>query len=238
MVIAAASICLTLPGVLAGTLMAQGAGDPVSGGLTAAATAHATAVRGEQVAIRPPPKQPACQRVVVIGDSLMANALGLDSALERAGYTSLVDAQPNRQVPDSKLATGGITAALRVRSTWGDADCWVIALGSNDIGFGGGTADAAAARITSMLDAVTPGASVWWMNINYHRDPRSAIDFVGATGRFNAQLVLAGQAGRLTVIDWYSLSEAHPAWFIDSVHVNMGEGSTARIQQVIDALTG
>jgi hypothetical protein len=39
----------------------------------------------------------------------------------------------------------------------------------------------------------------------------------------------------MTVIDWYSLAEAHPEWFFDPVHVN-ATGSRARAEQIADAL--
>lgn len=175
----------------------------------------------------------------MIGDSLMDNARWhLRGALDRAGLSSVIDAQPSRRIPASTPGgNSGVLAAQQVRATWGEADCWVIALGSNDLIFGGGRSDVAATLIESMLAAVSPGSSVWWVNVNYHRDPEYSFDFVGATARFNDQLVLAERAGKLTVIDWYSLSEAHLDWFFDPVHVNIYGASQARAQQVVDAIT-
>ena len=102
--------------------------------------ASAPAVRGEQVRIRPLPSRPTCHRVAVIGDSLMDNARWyLSSALGQAGYSFVIDAQPSRRIPESvRVPYSGVIAARQVRSTWGDADCWVIALGSNDLIYGGG----------------------------------------------------------------------------------------------------
>jgi hypothetical protein len=201
----------------------------LTGGIHRAAEVSVPAVRG--VAFRstdtlPPP--PGCARVVVIGDSLMDNSgPWLRSELRAAGYDYFVDAQPSRRIPERVEAPySGVKAALAVRATFGEADCWMIALGSNDLVFGGGDVPAANELIDEMLGAVSPGASVWWVNVNYHRDPRTSFDFVAATATFNA--VLADRAASdpdLDVIDWFTLSEAHPEWFFDPVHV----GRTASI---------
>jgi hypothetical protein len=112
----------------------------------------------------------------------------------------------------------------------------MIALGSNDLIFGGSDPMVAASLIDSMLAVVTPGSSVWWVNLDYHRDPQVAFDFVGATAAFNEVLdARAALDGNLTVIDWYSLAESHPEWFFDPVHVDT-VGSRARAEQMVDAL--
>ena len=206
--------------------------------LSTPARVSAPAIRGEQVRIRSLPSRPACRRVAVIGDSLMDNARWyLSTALGQAGYSNVIDAQPSRRIPESVRAPySGVIAARQVRSTWGEADCWVIALGSNDLIFGGGDSTTAASLIDSMLASVTPGSSIWWVNLDYHRDPQLSFDFVGATSTFNATLeARAAVDVNLTVIDWYSLAESHPEWFFDPVHVDT-TGSRARAQQVADAL--
>ena len=94
----------------------------------------------------------------------------------------------------------------------------------------------AGSLIDSMLAVVTPGSSVWWVNLDYHRDPQVSFDFVGATATFNAVLdARAVLDVNLTVIDWYSLAESHGEWFFDPVHVDT-IGSRARAEQMVDAL--
>lgn len=206
--------------------------------LTEGARASAPAVRGVQTRIGPLPPRPRCARVAVIGDSLMDNARWyLQGALTRAGFDHVIDAQPSRRIPDTVRAPySGVAAARTVRSTWGEADCWVIALGSNDLIFGAGDPTVAASLIDSMLAAVTPGSKIWWVNLDYHLDPRISFDFVGATAVFNARLAArAADDPGLTVIDWYSLAERNPNWFFDPVHVDAA-GSRARAEQVVDAL--
>jgi hypothetical protein len=206
--------------------------------ISAPARASAPAIRGEQVRIRPLPIHPVCHRVAVIGDSLMDNARWyLSNALDQAEYSSVIDAQPSRRIPESVRAPySGVIAARQVRATWGEADCWVIALGSNDLIFGGGDPALAASLIDSMLASVTPGSSIWWVNLDYHHDPEVSFDFVGATSTFNAALdARAARDESLMVIDWYSLAESHREWFFDPVHVDT-VGSRARAIQVVDAL--
>jgi hypothetical protein len=184
----------------------------------------------------PPP--PGCHRVVVVGDSLMDNAEPwLRAGLGTAGFTYFVDAQPSRRIPGTVRAPySGVRAAAAIRASWGEADCWMIALGSNDLYHGAGQPEVADAMIDEMLGAVTPGAHVWWVNVDYHRDPRTSFDFPAATAVFNARLDLrAAAATDFEVIDWYSYAEANLQWFFDPVHVDR-TGSIARAEQAVAAL--
>ena len=184
----------------------------------------------------PPP--PGCARVVVIGDSLMDNsAPWLRSELRSAGYDYHVDAQPSRRIPERvREPYSGVKAARAVRASFGDADCWMVALGSNDLVYGAGDALEANEMIDEMLAAVSPGASVWWVNVNYHRDPRTSFDFVAATATFNAAVAERAAADPdLHVIDWYTLSEAHLEWFFDPVHVDRA-ASIVRAEFTVAAL--
>ena len=211
----------------------------LSTGIIGGAVASVPAERGEAFRSTdtiPPP--PGCGRVIVIGDSLMDNSgPWLRAELRRAGHDSFVDAQPSRRIPERVRAPfSGVKAARSARATFGEADCWVVALGSNDLVYGGGDADPAAAMVEEMLAAVTPDASVWWVNVNYHRDPRTSYDFVAATATFNR--VVEDRAAidpHLHVIDWYTLSEANLGWFFDPVHVDR-TGSIVRAEFTVDAL--
>ncbi len=237
---AIAAVLVTLAGVLLAATSEVATPAPVGAlaGVTLDEPARATAMatRGRQTPLRPAPDR--CTRVIVIGDSLMDNARWyLLGALDRAGFVHFVDAQHSRRIPESVRAPySGVTAAREVRAIWGEADCWVIALGSNDLIYGAGDPAVARSSIDAMLAATTPGAFVWWVNVDYHRDPAWSFDFVGATARFNATLTeRAATDPNLRVIDWYSLAEAHPAWFFDPVHVGAA-GSLARAEQTVDAL--
>ncbi len=211
----------------------------LSAGIIGGATATVPAERG--VAFRstdtmPPP--PGCARVIVIGDSLMDNSEPwLRSELDAAGHDYFIDSQPSRRIPQRVRAPySGVTAALAARATFGEADCWVVALGSNDLVYGGGDVALANGMIDEMLGSVTSDASVWWVNVNYHRDPRTSFDFPAATRMFNQVIdQRAATDPNLHVIDWYTLSEAHLDWFFDPVHVDRS-ASIVRAEFTVDAL--
>ena len=230
---AAASVVLT-----AG-LAISAVGATLSAGISGSATVSEPADRGESFQATdtlPPP--PGCERVVVIGDSLTDNsAPWIRAELRAAGYDFAVDAQPSRRIPERVRAPfSGVKAAHSVRAAFGEAECWMVALGSNDLVYGGGVRAEANRMIDEMLAAVTPGASVWWVNVNYHRDPRSGFDFVAATATFNR--VVADRAAAdpdLHVVDWYSLSEANLDWFFDPVHVDRA-ASIVRAEFTVAAL--
>jgi hypothetical protein len=205
------------------------------------AIAFALPERGDQVQTRPilpPSGPPPCQRVVVVGDSLTDNSLWwLNQGLRNAGFTQHVDAHHSRRIPASVRAPySGVKAALSVRATWGEASCWVVALGSNDLVRGANRPAIVSSLLDEMLEIVSPDAHVWWVNLDYHRDPSTSFDFVGATTVFNAKLdARAASNPQLHVIDWYTYAEANLQWFFDPVHVNR-TGSIARANQIIEAL--
>lgn len=207
--------------------------------IDAPAIADERAVRGEPIRVAPRPETPGvCERVAVIGDSLTDNAAPwLRAELQAAGFTAIVDAQPSRRIPGSASAPySGVRAAVTTRATWGEAHCWVVALGSNDLFRGAGDPATASALIDEMLSAVTPGAMVWWVNVHYRRDPRTSFDFPAATEVFNAALDARAAADPLVdVVDWYGYSAANLQWFFDPVHVDR-TGSIARAVQVVAAL--
>lgn len=207
--------------------------------LDRAATVDRQAARGTAFQATPTvPPPPGCDRVIVIGDSLMDNAgPWLRAELADAGFEYFVDAQPSRRIPARVAAPySGVRAALAARAGWGEAGCWVVALGSNDLYWGGGDAATARAMIDEMLAAVTPGARVWWVNVDYHRDPRTSFDFPQASRVFNAELEARAAADpTLSVIDWYAHAEANLHWFFDPVHVDR-TGSIARAVQTVAAL--
>lgn len=234
----AAGAAILLGLALVGMAVVAAAGAPA---LDTGAHALTAADRGEQRQTRPIPPPPGptpCERVIVIGDSLTDNARPwLNDGLRDAGFTRKVDAHHSRRIPAFVSAPySGVKAALEVRATWGEAECWVIALGSNDLAHGANTAATVNSMLDEMLSVVTPGARVWWVNLDYHRDPRTSFDFAGATAVFNGQLdTRAASNPKLYVIDWYSYAEANLHWFFDPVHVDR-TGSIARAAQIVDAL--
>ncbi len=224
--------------VLMLAVMLPGGVVALTNGINHGADATNAAERGEQIQVTPTTPPATCNRVVVVGDSLMDNAEPwLRVGLKEAGFTYEVDAQPSRRIPATvRSPYSGVTAARSIRATWGEADCWLVSLGSNDLIFGADDPATADAMIAEMTAALTPGALVWWMNVDYHRDPDIRFDFVAATATFNDRLdARALTDPRFTVIDWYSLAEANLGWFFDPVHVDR-TGSIVRAQQAVAAL--
>ena len=226
---------------VAGALVALGGTLAYAGSIDRAAEvdepAHRSRTQLQVAPTAPPPGE--CRRVIVIGDSLMDNAEPwLIAELERGGYEFFVDAHHSRRIPAAiREPYSGVTTALTARATFGDAECWVVGLGSNDLIFGGGeSVEVSTQLIDEMLAALTPGAHVWWVNVNFHHDPRTGYDMEAATHRFNAALAARDAAlADLTVLDWYTLSEANLQWFFDPVHVDR-TGSIARAKWTVAAL--
>jgi lysophospholipase L1-like esterase len=184
-----------------------------------------------------------CTRVWVVGDSLtVGSAPALRSGLDGLELeAALVDGANSRRIP-ATAPISGVLAARSIRATNGEADCWVIALGTNDISNGVTTTSRARAVVTEMLAELTPKARVWWVNVDFRPVEGAAVDYAAATQTFNAVLnERAASDPRFEVIDWYTLAESHPEWFVasdgtvDPVHVNYA-GYTARAAQVVDVI--
>ncbi len=179
-----------------------------------------------------------CTRVWVIGDSLtVGSAEALRSGLDGLDLeAALVDGAISRRIPPTATpSASGVLTARSLRATNGEADCWVIALGTNDIS-GGVTASRARVLVGEMLAEVTPKARVWWVNVDFRSIEGAAVDYPAATQTFNAVLnERAASDPRFEVIDWYTLAESHPEWFFDAVHVNSA-GYSARAALVLDVI--
>jgi lysophospholipase L1-like esterase len=183
-----------------------------------------------------------CTRVWMIGDSLtVGSAPAIRSGLERLELeAALVDGVNNRRIP-ATAPISGVLAARSIRAEQGEANCWVIALGTNDISNGVTTTSRARAVVAEMLAEVTPDARVWWVNVDF-RSLDGTTYFPDATRTFNAVLdERAASDLRFEVIDWYTLAEGHPEWFLkpdgtaDAVHVN-ATGYAARAALVVDVI--
>ena len=148
----------------------------------------------------------------------------------------IVDGRNGRRISATAgEALSGVLSAQRIRRDWGDADCWVVALGTNDYYVGGSrTVAVATDLIEQQLGAITPNARVWWVNV---RDTSSAEALAGSQ-RFNQALADRTTIDdRFEVVDWYTLFRANPGWSGDGIHVGT-TGSVARAALVARALAG
>ncbi len=180
-----------------------------------------------------------CKRVWVVGDSLTVGSdAALRSGLTRLGVDFVVDGVGARRVSVNALpaSRSGVLTARSIRAASGEADCWVVALGTNDINSGVTTPTRARATIAEMLAEIPTPARVWWVNVDFRSIEGAALDYPAITQMFNAALSQRDAAdARFRVIDWYTLAQNHPEWFVDAVHVN-SVGYTARGALIVDAL--
>lgn len=186
-----------------------------------------------------------CTRVWMIGDSLtVGSATAIQSGFDRLALEAeVVDGVNSRRISVNAqpVERSGVLAARSIRAANGEANCWVIALGTNDISSGVTTTTRARAAVTEMLAEVTPDARVWWVNVDF-RSLDDSTYHPDATATFNAVLDERAAADlRFEVIDWYTLAEGHPEWFLkpdgtsDPVHVN-STGYAARAAQVVEVI--
>lgn len=178
---------------------------------------------------------PGCQRVVILGDSLTVGAAPFHRLqLSNASMVGIVDGRSGRRISATAgEAFSGVLAAQRIRRDWGDADCWVIALGTNDHYVGGSRSVAVATGLVEQqLGAITPGARVWWVNV---RDTSSTAALVGSRTFNRALAERAAIDGRFQVVDWYTAFLANPGWSSDGIHVGTA-GSIERAALVARAL--
>jgi lysophospholipase L1-like esterase len=180
-----------------------------------------------------------CERVWVVGDSLTVGSdAALRSGLSRLGVDYVVDGVNGRRVSVNALPTSrsGVLAARSIRAASGESDCWVVALGTNDINSGVTTPVRARATIAEMLAEIPTPARVWWVNVEFRSIEGAGVDYPAATQTFNAALAQRDASdARFRVIDWYSLAQSHPEWFADAVHVTP-TGYAARGELIVDSL--
>ncbi len=180
----------------------------------------------------------ACRRVWIVGDSLtIGSAAKIRSQLTAIDVENIVDGVNGRRV--SATAPGllsGVIAARTIRATNGEADCWVVALGTNDLSNGVTTSAKSKAAISEMMAEIPTPARVWWVNVDFHAVEGSTVDYPAATQTFNTALAQRDASdARFTVIDWYALAEGHREWFVDAVHVT-NAGHSARASLIVDSL--
>lgn len=186
--------------------------------------------------------------VAVIGDSLFAQAKPEVSwAVGANGYTLVAyDAQFGRRSTEVTELFGtkvrsGVSAISKAR---GNADCWVIGLGTNDAGLDSDAADVAAfaSRIDAVMAAVPSQASVYWLDTYVAAGARAFAANPLAAGRaiaWNAALHAAADRWPSLTIVSFSRRAVTEAGVIDPDGVHLtAVGRVARARTVIDALFG
>jgi hypothetical protein len=154
--------------------------------------------------------------IVVIGDSLtVGSATQTARALRTAGWGPIcIDGTTSRTVDfGSDAVPTGVDAARRIRASnpiWNNpAITWVVALGTNDSQFSGGSMARADKYVTDQRAAI--GANpIWWMNVRTSRP-----DWQFQEGIFNQAITRSG----ISVIDWNGASAGKGWTTADEIHL-------------------
>ena len=166
-----------------------------------------TTARAEQ------PVAPVCTKLGVIGDSLIVGAtVPLLADFRAAGLVDFaVTAERGRWIAPP-VVKNGVKALAALRKQGYGANCFVVALGTNEMYF---IADPVKlrARIEMML-AVLGDVPTLWVNVHHGGFPARAVTF-------NAVLVdVAATHPNVQIADWAPLIAAHPEWLgPDHVHL-------------------
>jgi lysophospholipase L1-like esterase len=156
------------------------------------------------------------QRLLMVGDSLTVGSLPYQAAaFIDNGWTDMaVNAHGSRGIKTKVSADPytGLTAVDALRAAHGDADLWVVALGTNDAGQY--PASQYPDLIASMLNRI--GADHLTMWVNTYMPTRARLQ-----GSWNSALneVAAQRPDELVVFDWAAYAAGHAGWLgADSIH--------------------
>jgi lysophospholipase L1-like esterase len=174
----------------------------------------------------------AATRVSMVGDSLTTGVLPYQAdAFSDVGWArSAIDAYRTRGVRTKAKADPrtGLTAVDAIRSTAGDSDVWIVALGTNDAGIQ--AVHEYPTLIGQMMDRIGPGHRVVWVNIYLPATPPRQRAWNTALTR-----VADERADEMIVYDWATLASQNAQWLsLDQVHYT-GSGYRHRAKAVADA---
>jgi hypothetical protein len=155
--------------------------------------------------------------IVVLGDSLTEfSGFQTVRALRAAGWGPIcINGAVARTIEfGSALVPNGLDTARRIKTSdpiWDDPTItWVVALGTNDVGYSTGNLARAKQFIADQFAAIGPNP-IWWMNVRTARP-----DWQYEEAVFNQAIAESA----LGVIDWFSACEDQH-WFVsDQIHLN------------------
>lgn len=177
-----------------------------------------------------------CSTVNVIGDSMLAASINTwRDTFDQAGVTANFLAFSG--APAESL---GPVFVEQLRASRGDAPCWIVVMGSNDLApiwEIGGTAptgepcNSSAARraetdrrVHLVNDTIGAHHRIFWMNVFHGWLPDMTCIWNGQLERID-----------IGVIDWYGSFSRHPEWSLDGVHSD-ATGDAARATLALNAV--
>jgi lysophospholipase L1-like esterase len=154
----------------------------------------------------------------VLGDSItLGDSRHLRVELDAAGWSSVrIDAEPSRRIPTSVRAPySGIKTVRALRASGIDPGAFVIALGTNDIGFVVDYGQSPRTLISDMLDAIGRSRRVLWVDVVRPDAPESAALFNRTLNELAVE-----RPDQLVVLRWSQAAAGHPEWFLnDGIHL-------------------
>jgi len=171
--------------------------------------------------------------IAVVGDSLTyGSAAQTARALRSNGWGPIcVDGTSSRTVKfGTSSIPDGLDAAYRIRVSspvWNNpAITWVVALGTNDVGFSAGNAARSDQYVAEMRAAIGPNPTSW-LNVRTGRG-----DWQHQEAMFNQSIARSGAAA----IDWYNKMSS--SWLAgDRVHLSAA-GYQARADMLAGSVPG
>jgi lysophospholipase L1-like esterase len=167
------------------------------------------------------PSTGSATRVSLVGDSLTQGTLPYQAdAFTNVGWgSSTIDAFISRGVRTKvkRDKNTGLTSVDAIRSKSGDSDLWIVALGTNDAGLY--KRDRIAEIIASMMDRISIGHYVMWVNIYLPAKPLRQENW-------NTALTTVAQdyPDSMFILDWATLAAENPNWLAnDEIHCS-GKG--------------
>jgi lysophospholipase L1-like esterase len=167
------------------------------------------------------PSTGSATRVSVVGDSLTLGTMPYQTdAFANVGWgSSTIDAFISRGVRTKvkRDKSTGLTSVDAIRSSAGDSDLWIVALGTNDAGLY--KRDRIAEIIASMMEKIGVGHYVMWVNIYLPAKPLRQQNW-------NTALATVAQdyPDSMFVLDWATLAAENPNWLAnDEIHCS-GKG--------------
>jgi lysophospholipase L1-like esterase len=171
-------------------------------------------------------------RVSVVGDSLTEGTMPYQAeTLSYLGWgPSAIDAYKSRGIATKMKGDPhtGLSAVDAIRSTSGDSDLWVVALGTNDAGFY--KQDSQVELIREMVDRIGEGHYVLWVNVYLPTTEKRQ-----RMWNDSLTMVAAELPNQMFILDWATLAEENPKWLAgDKIHCS-GVGYKNRASVIAQA---
>ena len=172
--------------------------------------------------------------VTIVGDSLTVGTSQLESALTDAGWGDVfVSAKSGRHIYLSgDVSMSGMGSIRAIRASGRDTQDWVIALGTNDLGYFSSIA-ATETYLQQVVDEIGTGHRIAFVTLAIESGSAAA-------NRFNTVVRswASSDPSRFLVIDWDAALVGHANWFADDGIHYTSTGCRNREAVIVAELAG